>query len=254
MKRLSLNVWYELVLAGLVIVSLTLDLESTEGAVLDWTVWAIFFVDYMIRLMASDRKWRYFKEHPLDFIAILPFDQLLQSARIVRLFRVLRLIMILNRRFSFFDQVLRKYKIDSLVMMLVALLFLIALPMKMIEPSFETYDDALWWAIVTMTTVGYGDLSPETPIGRILASALMLMGIGMIGVITGTVAAIFTREKDESRPKAWVDLQQKLNEYPQLDDADYAYMHQKLEQLRESSREAGPTKEGARHDSRDHQA
>ena len=252
MKRISFSVLYELVLAGLVIISLTLDLESTEGAVLDWTVWAIFFVDYMARILSSDNKWRYFKEHPLDFIAILPFDQLLQSARIVRLFRVLRLIMILNRRFSFFDQVLRKYKLDTLVMILVALLFLIALPMKLIEPTFETYDDALWWAIVTMTTVGYGDLSPETPVGRILASVLMLMGIGMIGIFTGTVAAIFTRDREESRPKAWTDLQQKLNEYPRLDDADYDYMICKLELLRDESREAGRAEEGKRHDGHDH--
>lgn len=137
--------------------------------------------------------------------------------RIVRLVRILRLIMILNRRFSFFDQMLKKYKIDNLIISVVAILFLAALPMRHIEPSFDSYADALWWAIDTMTTVGYGDLYPETTVGRLIASVLMLIGIGIIGLVTGTVASIFTRSKDELLPKELLDVKRLIGSYPSLD-------------------------------------
>lgn len=151
-----------------------------------------------------------------------------------RLVRILRLIMVLNRRFSFLDQMLKKYKIDNLVISVVAILFLAALPMRHIEPSFDSYADALWWAIVTMTTVGYGDLYPETTVGRLIASVLMLIGIGMIGLVTGTVASIFTRSKDELLPKQLLDVKRLIGDYPNLDRTDYDYMIGKLEQLRDA--------------------
>lgn len=233
MKKLSFGIMYEVALAILVILSLVLDLPTVEGITLDWFIWAIFFMDYIARFIKSENKWEYFKEHPLDFIAILPFDQFLRTARFVRLFRILRLIMILNRRTSFFEQILRKYKIDTFVVSIMSLLFLAALPMKTIEPSFDSYGDALWWAIVTMTTVGYGDLYPETTIGRIIASVLMLTGIGLIGLITGTVASIFTSSKDDQLPQELKDVKQKMNDYPHLDEIDYNYMIDKLKKMKD---------------------
>lgn len=226
------------------ILSLTLDLETTQGKALDWFIWIVFVIDYTVRILNSDNNWQYFKDHPLDFIAILPFDQLLRSMRIVRLVRILRLIMILNRRFSFFDQMLKKYKIDNLIISVVAILFLAALPMRHIEPSFDSYADALWWAIVTMTTVGYGDLYPETTVGRLIASVLMLIGIGIIGLVTGTVASIFTRSKDELLPKELLDVKRMIGNYPSLDRTDYDYMIHRLEQLRDVPKDDEPPEPG----------
>ncbi|WP_168122340.1 potassium channel family protein [Paenibacillus sp. HB172176] len=236
MKKLSFGMIYEVGLAILVILSLTLDLSTREGEIFDWIIWGIFVVDYAFRLIKSEKKWEFVYKHPLDFIAILPFSQILRSARFVRLIRVIRLIMIMNRRLSFLDQMMSKYKVDTLVITVISMLFLIALPMKWIEPSFDSYSDALWWAIVTMTTVGYGDLSPETTIGRIIASVLMLSGIGIIGIITGTVASIFTRSKDDSLPPELRELKSKIDRYPDLDDVDYDYMIGKLTKLQREQR------------------
>ncbi|MBY0121721.1 potassium channel family protein [Bacillus sp. S/N-304-OC-R1] len=232
MKKIYFGIIYELCLAALVILSLVLDLPSKQGAILDWFIWGIFILDYIIRLYISDNKWEYFKGHPLDFIAILPLDQFFRTARFVRIFRIIRLIMIMNRRIAFLDQLLRKYKIDTFVVSVMSILFLIALPMKFIEPSFDSYSDALWWAIVTMTTVGYGDLSPETTVGRIIASVLMLTGIGVIGLITGTVASIFTDNRDDRLPKELKDIKQTIDAYPNIDEIDYNYMIEKLQKMK----------------------
>lgn len=228
----SIGIIYEITLALLVVLSLVLDLPAQEGVIFDWFIWAIFFVDYVVRIYNSENKWKYFRDHPLDFIAILPLDQVLRTARFVRVFRILRLISIMNRRTSIIDLLLKKYKIDTLVVMVMCLLFVVALPMAWIEPSFDSYGDALWWAIVTMTTVGYGDLSPETSVGRIIASVLMLSGIGLIGIITGTVASIFTGNKEDNLPQELKDVKQKLDQYPNIDEVDYKYMIEKLEKMK----------------------
>lgn len=72
MKKLTIGIIYEVVLATLVILSLTLDLETEQGKALDWFIWIVFVIDYTVRILNSDNKWQYFKDHPLDFIAILP--------------------------------------------------------------------------------------------------------------------------------------------------------------------------------------
>ncbi|WMT40913.1 ion channel [Paenibacillus sp. D2_2] len=204
---------------------------------MDRFIWAVFFVDYIIRLALSENKWKFFREHPLDFISILPIDHILRTARFVRIIRLLRLLMIMNRRTALFDLFLKKYKIDNLLLLVMTMLFVVALPMKLIEPDIHTYEDALWWAIVTMTTVGYGDISPVTTVGRIIASVLMLSGIGVIGVVTGTVAAIFTRGANTELPQELIDVKSKINGYPNIDELDYDYIIAKLQKLRDNQRQ-----------------
>jgi len=233
-KIVSIGIIYEIFLAAMVVLSLTLDLPSEQGRMLDWFIWSIFMIDYIVRLWRAENKWKFFREHPLEFISILPLDQFLRVARLVRLVRILRLIVLLNHRVAFLDYWLQRYKVDTVILVVMTLLFMAALPMKWMEPDFHTYEDAFWWAIVTMTTVGYGDLSPVTTTGRIIASFLMLSGIGMIGVVTGTVASIFTGGKEKEMPKELQDVMRVMNDYPQLDKHDYNYMIGKLERLRDS--------------------
>jgi voltage-gated potassium channel len=66
----------------------------------------------------------------------------------------------------------------------------------------KSFGDALWWSIVTTTTVGYGDISPATPIGRIIAIILMIFGIGMIGMLTGTITTYFTNKAPQKNQKS----------------------------------------------------
>lgn len=68
-----------------------------------------------------------------------------------------------------------------------------SLAIREVEPALGSFADALWWSVVTATTVGYGDLSPASGVGRLIAVGLMLVGIGTIGMVTGSIATYFTR-------------------------------------------------------------
>ena len=84
-----------------------------------------------------------------------------------------------------------------------------------IEPSIEMYADGLWWSIVTATTVGYGDLSPNTQIGRLVAIMLMLIGIGIVGMLTGSITTYFFRDNKKQNPT--IDfIQSELARYDEL--------------------------------------
>lgn len=232
MKRIPLQLAYEFSLTGLVIFSLVFDLPEPQGAILDWFVWGLFVIDYGTRLSLAEKKWEFIKRHPLDLIAIIPLDQIFRAARLVRLVRVIRLISILRRERGVFDKVLEKYKIDRIFIFIIALLFLSTLAMRWVEPGFESYGDSLWWAIVTTTTVGYGDIYPVTLPGRVIASFLMIVGIGMIGVVTGAVASFFTNTKKEL-PIELEYLQKKVDQYPDVDELDIEQMINQLETMKE---------------------
>ncbi|CDX64447.1 Putative uncharacterized protein [Leuconostoc citreum] len=79
--------------------------------------------------------------------------------------------------------------------------------------------DSLWWAIATTTTVGYGDISPHTEVGRFVAIVLMIVGIGLIGSVTSTVTAYFVEEKkDETKSNVENELQELKNQVKLLND------------------------------------
>ena len=91
-----------------------------------------------------------------------------------------------------------------------------ALLVWMIDPAIDTFGDALWWAVSTVTTVGYGDVLPESGAGRVVAAALMLTGLGLIPVITSVVVSILvsqrTREAQEDERRQLDQLFERLDQ------------------------------------------
>jgi voltage-gated potassium channel len=224
---------YELILAGIIIFSLMVDLPKHEDFVLGWFVWGLFAADYVIRFFLSKQKWEFVKSHPIELLALIPFDHLFRTIRLIRLVRLVRLILVVKRNNSILDLLIEKYRLDKLFVTVIALLFLTAIPMTWIEPNFHSYGDALWWTVVTTTTVGYGDLFPETNVGRIIASVLMFVGIGLIGVVTGTVASIFSNKKGDL-PDQLKYVRDKIDDYPSLTEPEIIVM---IEQLKAYQKE-----------------
>jgi voltage-gated potassium channel len=221
---------YEIILAGLIIFSLVVKLPIDQARILSWFIWGLFLIDYIVRLLVSQDKWDYVKKHPLELLAIIPIDQLFRTLRLVRVIGLLRLVVLLKRKDSFLGILTEKYQVDRIFVVVVSLLFLSAIPMYWIEPSFESFEDALWWSIVTTTTVGYGDLYPQTTVGRIIASFLMFVGIGLIGVITGMVASFFSRDKE--LPEVLKNVRENIDNYSSLTNNEIDLLIQKLESMK----------------------
>ncbi|GAB3065565.1 ion channel [Salinicoccus sesuvii] len=203
MKRLTLV--YELIMFTLAIISVSLIWsESQQFQYIDRIVWFIFLVDVSVRVISSDNKKEWFKNNYFDVIAIIPFDAIFQLARFARLFRVIRLVLIGRHFLAPLFGILRTNGLNKVIAVTFISLLVSAIPIRIFEPSIATYMDAIWWTIVTTTTVGYGDISPETVIGRIIAIYLMLVGIGLVGMITGSIATYFITEEDQDDTKEYI--------------------------------------------------
>jgi voltage-gated potassium channel len=90
----------------------------------------------------------------------------------------------------------------------------------LLEPSINTYTDAVWWAIVTSTTVGYGDISPETIIGRLIAVFLMIFGIGLLGLVTSSVASYFLKTTPKEENSTVIFLKSEIDRIEELSNQE----------------------------------
>jgi len=163
-----------------------------------WATWVIFVIDYVTRLSITENRWRWFYRHLLDLaIVVLPM------LRPLRLMRFLTVLAILGRGAG---NMLRGRVVIYTVGATVLTVFIAALAVLDAEQgtgAIETFGDALWWAFVTITTVGYGDYYPVTLMGRIVAAGLMVGGIALIGVVTATLASwIVERVADQTSKTA----------------------------------------------------
>ncbi|WP_128894722.1 potassium channel family protein [Longirhabdus pacifica] len=209
MKKRNQNLAYEIFMFTLAVISVSLlwlDKNDPLNITIEWVVWAVFFVDVVIRFSAASNKWEYVKSNPLDIIAALPLDAIFRFARVVRIIRILRLIAMASRlinmkSFKTFFGILHQNGLSKVITAAVILMFLSAAVVQQVE-DYESYGDALWWSIVTATTVGYGDISPETLVGRMVAVILMVFGIGLIGMVTGSIATYFIGNDSKSDSNA----------------------------------------------------
>lgn len=167
----------------------------------EWVVWAAFAADYLVRLGLSGAKRVFVRTHWLDLAAVvLPMIQPL------RLLRVVATLMLVGRRARMAPQIRLTTYVAGAVVGLLMFGSLAVLSVERDAPggNIRNLGDALWWSVTTMTTVGYGDHSPTTGLGRLLAVGLMLSGIALLGVVTANIAAWFIArfERDDQVERA----------------------------------------------------
>ncbi len=206
---------FDLVLIWLILLSVaTVILESVRSVrlqygdllyALEWLFTGLFTLEYVLRLMSVRRPVRYARSFfgVVDLLAIIPTylsifvpgSQYLLVIRILRLLRVFRLLK-LSEYITEADTLRRalrasQRKISVFLSAVMLLVIIIGALMYVIEGEangFTSIPVSVYWAIVTLTTVGYGDISPQTPFGQILASLVMIIGYGIIAVPTGIVS------------------------------------------------------------------
>lgn len=173
--------------------------------VVEWTFTIAFTVEYVLRLIAVDRPARYATSlfGVVDLLAILPTYlalvvpdtqslMVIRAIRLLRVFRVLKLAQFLSEA-QVLMTALRaaRRKITVFLGAIVTIVLIVGALMYLIEGEahgFTSIPQSMYWAIVTMTTVGYGDIAPRTPLGQFLAALLMIAGYGIIAIPTGIMS------------------------------------------------------------------
>ena len=151
-------------------------------------VWVLFGLDYVVRIALAHNRWRFVYTHLLD-LAIL----VLPMFRQLRALRVITVISVLNRQLR--DDVRGRvvfYVVGTVALVgFVASLAVLDAERNAPAASITTFGDAVWWTLTTISTVGYGDRYPVTFEGRVVAGALMVTGIALLGVVTASIASWF---------------------------------------------------------------
>jgi voltage-gated potassium channel len=176
----------------------------------DYFICLIFFIDFLLNLAAAEQKWRYLRTWGwIDLLSSIPYVEALRVGRLARVLRILRLLRALKVSRFVVLQVMR-HRQGAVLYGAAAIAFTMVTISAVAVLSFEdvpnanihSAGDALWWALCTIATVGYGDFYPVTWEGRVVAGLLMTTGVGLIGMLSATMVSWlvqpgYQRERDE---------------------------------------------------------
>lgn len=184
------------------------EAENLRLLYLDLAIVTIFWLEYLARLARSPDRRAFIRANWYELPGMIPILPGMESIGGVRLFRLLRVMRILRifgalRRMEPFERAVARFtrqsKMGYLMLLLFALLLGCAALVWTVEPErFPTYADALWWSVVTATTVGYGDFVPVTAAGRAVGVVLMFVGVALIGTFAATLSSFLVESRFQS--------------------------------------------------------
>jgi voltage-gated potassium channel len=199
------------IVAAVTVIPTILIQESSLGEpwqsianVLNWGSWTVFAVEFVVMLALVDNRRTWLLKHPLEiaivFLSVPFWPRSMHAIRALRLLRLLRLVRlgpIARRVFSL--EGLHYAAIMATITVIGGGTAFEAVE-KGHNPEVKNVWDGLWWAIVTITTVGYGDIVPKTDAGRVIAVVVMIVGIGFLAILTGAIAERFIHHaREEAR-------------------------------------------------------
>lgn len=164
---------------------------------LDFIICSIFIIQLTTDLIRATDRMQFLKEHWIDFLASIP---MIEPLRFARIFHILRVILVIRSGRFVLKQLFSNRRETTLASILLLLVILLTIGSSMMlfleganpQANIQTGGDALWWALVTISTVGYGDHFPVSDGGKILASAIILCGVGIFGMISGLITSMIT--------------------------------------------------------------
>ncbi|MCF7846999.1 MAG: ion transporter [Candidatus Gracilibacteria bacterium] len=171
---------------------------------LDIIILSIFALEYVLRFLIARHRWRFVFSFLgiIDLLVVLPLFSSALNITFLRWFRVFRILQVLKairysdlmlmflRSFRHYRDELRIFLITFSIVIFTSALALYAFE-HMGNPAFSNFGKSLWWAVVTMTTVGYGDAIPMTVAGKIVAGVVMILGLGTIAIMTAILTKVF---------------------------------------------------------------
>jgi voltage-gated potassium channel len=192
---------------GILIVDALIDLPPEVHKLIvytDYIACSVFFLDFLIRFFRAESKLAYMKWGWIDLLASIPANGVFRLGRIARVVQIIRVIKAYRSISHIVENIFKNHMKGTFTFAVIVAFMLILFSSVLIlevetapNSNIKTAEDALWWAYVTITTVGYGDLYPVTTKGRIVALVLMIAGVGLFGVFTGYLASWFVEPEKE---------------------------------------------------------
>ena len=215
------------------------DTDHPINDIYDLVLWGFFVIETVVLSIAVRDTTDYLKSNWLNlFIIALGLPILLGLPLYFGALRLLRLVIIfalLMHVGSRVRKMLSRNELGATLLATAIVIVLSGLMMARLDPAIESPWDGIWWAWVTITTVGYGDIVPESHVGRALASVIILFGMGLFAMITASFAAFFIRQDEENLVSAeeanlqhLIAIEQKLTR-----------LEAKIDQLNEQTDDAG---------------
>lgn len=180
----------------------------------EWIFTILFTIEYILRIYTSNRKWNYIISFYgiIDLLAILPtylsliligyqYLIIIRVLRLLRIFRILKLYRFIGASRHLVTSLKEsRHKIAVFLSAVMAIVVVMGAAMYLIEGpenGFRSIPESIYWAIITLTTVGYGDITPVTPLGKALAAMVMILGYSIIAVPTGIITAELAKKSDK---------------------------------------------------------
>ncbi len=171
----------------------------------DWTIWMVFFMETTVLTYLVDDKWRYLRNNWMNLVIIAGGIPLVwHFSPLTGVLRSLRLLLLVGLLFRFSGNVRRflaHNRLGTTLAVAFVVIILAGLLMSAIEPGVTNPWDGIWWAWVTVTTVGYGDIVPTTAAGKLFGALLILMGVALFSLMTANFSSFFIG-RDVSRVEA----------------------------------------------------
>lgn len=215
---------FDLILLWLIVFSvLVVMVESIPGfgdsykkafTTIEWIITIIFAIEYSVRIYSSDQKLKYIFSFwgIIDFLSVIPtfvgllftgvyYFQIVRIMRLLRVYRILKLFRF-TRESQFLYNALKasRYKIGVFLSTVIALVILLGTLMYVVEHGkngFTSIPHSIYWSVVTITTVGFGDIVPQTLLGKLISSVIMITGYAIIAVPTGIVTVELSKAQKQ---------------------------------------------------------
>lgn len=180
--------------------------EETRRLLLmiDFSICMIFLSYFFFNLFKAKNKAQYFRHNWIDLIASIPA---IEPLRLARLFQILRVIRLIRMTQSLIVPLIKQRRQSTLASLLVAMVTILTLSSVLIlivesaspDANIQTAENAIWWALVTISTVGYGDYYPVTTVGHVIGAMVIICGVSFFGVISGYMASIFIAPEETEK-------------------------------------------------------
>ena len=203
----------------------------------DWLIWSFFVFETLVLLYLVDNKGHYLKSNWGNLVIISAGVPLLwdafPNAGGLRALRLLVLFSLLFNMSGVAHKVLGRNHLGTTLMISFIIVIMAGTLMAVIDPNIDTPFDGIWWAWVTITTVGYGDLVPGSTAGRLFGSVLILMGIALFSMLTASFSAFFIEQEEEKLSEQEVHNSQQLEDLRQQVQA----LESKIDKLLQNQKE-----------------